>query len=92
MEVLKEGTPYAVDITCTGNGNGGKGCGAELRASREDMRWFAEQEFPWRIQPAAVTIRCPGCGTMTDLLREDWPRDYAKLTPWTGAWRDGKTA
>lgn len=91
MKIIKEGKPYSVDIICTGKGNGGKGCGAHLRADRSDLRWFEEQVFPWRTQPAAVTARCPSCGATTDIPEAEWPREHTKLTKWTSAWRDGES-
>lgn len=93
MEVLVQNAPaferWSLDVVCTGNGNGGHGCDSVLRVKRNDLRYFAEQEFPWRIQPAAVTIKCPVCNVMTDLDRNDWPHKWTELKEWSSAWRDG---
>jgi hypothetical protein len=37
MKVLREGRSWILEHECTGWGNGGKGCGALLGISREDL-------------------------------------------------------
>ena len=93
MKVLKSGSPkksWSLKTKCTGHGNGREGCGAKLELEKSDLRYFAEQEFPWRIQPAAVVFKCPECGVTTDIPKSTWPNRITDLKEWTSEWRDNK--
>ena len=79
---------WKLERECTGTGNGRIGCGSTLEVSLSDLRYFAEQEFPWRTQPEAVCFKCPVCNAVTDLPKNIWPPNYEKLEAWSGFWRD----
>lgn len=82
--VLEKGRGFQAIVECTGKGNSGNGCGAKLGVNREDMRYFAGGG--WADRDAAVVIRCPDCGSITDLKRSQWPDFAGSLTPFTTAW------
>ena len=90
VEILVRKEPeikiWKLTTECTGNGNGGKGCGSTLQVNRDDLRFFEEQEFPWRIQPAAVCFKCPICSKITDIHRDEYPDKWIQLTPWSREW------
>ncbi len=88
MQILKSGKPWSVEVECTGNGNGGQGCGALLEAEREDMRFYEGTDYPV-YRPSAVSIRCPECGKITDLPTSQWPTGARTLEPYTSAWSNG---
>jgi hypothetical protein len=93
MKILELGTNtkenWKLETICTGKGNNQKGCESKLLVEYADLRYFAEQEFPWRIQPEAVCFRCPVCGTVTDLDKEQWPNDRRSIREWERSWHDG---
>jgi hypothetical protein len=88
MKVVKE-TKWKVRIECTGAGNGGSGCGSLLEAERSDLRWFAGTDYPIE-RPSAVCVRCPVCGQITDLKRDEYPHNPSSLQPFSTAWREGR--
>ena len=96
MEVLERGEPrlWSTDVECTGEGNDGfnkgtKGCGSKLRVGRDDLRHYEGTEYPiWR--DAAVTMKCPVCGCLTDLDRDDWPVGASDLRKFSNAWARGE--
>lgn len=88
MQIVKGPIEQKFPFTCTGKGNGGDGCGAELIADRDDLRYFPEQEHPWRIAPEAVVAKCPCCGITTDFPKSEWPPQAHRLTPWSSEWRN----
>lgn len=93
MEVLKkgeEGDSWSVVLTCTGFGNGSVGCGAELRAKRGDLVYYAGTDYPV-YRPQAVSARCPECGEVTDLPSKDWPPSPTRLPAFTNAWAKGES-
>lgn len=87
MKVLRPGKDYLLEHECTGYGNGGKGCGALLGISREDLRYYSGGGYFER--DPAVVFKCPCCGQTTDLGLNDWPHGASSLKRWTEAWRDG---
>lgn len=91
MEVLKPGVPteWSTDVECTGNGNGRFGCGALLRVVAADLRYYAGTDYPISRSPA-VTVRCPECGKMSDLPRDQWPDRPYQLKEWNMAWSRGE--
>lgn len=92
MKVLSQGQKihWSAEITCTGFGNGGDGCGSVLEVERDDLRYYKGSGNGDRIGDSdpAVMIKCPMCGTFTDLGRVDFPKQHKNLTPWTSEWRD----
>ena len=69
MKVLKPG-PESMSMTCSGR-KGGKGCGAQLEITPEDvvacrLTYFDESS-------SHVYVTCPQCGTRTDLPEDASP-------------------
>jgi hypothetical protein len=79
---------WVMVYSCTGNGNGGKGCNSLLEVAQDDLRYFEEQEYPWRTQPEAVCFKCPVCNAVTDIPKKDWPANHTNLEKWSSHWRD----
>lgn len=88
MKVISPGPKWKIQKTCTGAGNGDKGCEAELEIERPDLRFFAAREGYMRDFSAAVVFKCPCCGLTTDLACKEWPINHEQLEPWTSDWRD----
>lgn len=94
MKIIQEGkygtSKWKQQLKCTGAGNNQEStaCGALLEVEYDDLRYFAEQEYPWRTQPEAVSFKCPICNAMTDISRGIWPITYSQLEKFTTAWRD----
>lgn len=68
METTNSGTGqtgYSWDVTCTGEGNGGGGCDAELRVSQGDL--FTTENKVRDETTRFVTFKCHDCGVLTDL-------------------------
>lgn len=72
MKVLKEGKGYLLEVTCTGKGNGGAGCGAVLGVSKEDVYMTESYDYGGG-HDIYYTIRCPRCGTETDISIDKLP-------------------
>ena len=66
---------WNVKVYCTGFGHGNKGCGARLKVYREDLKFNPGDKF---MDPA-VTLKCIGCGELTDLGMEFYPPNYKRL-------------
>ncbi len=67
MKVLKKGRDqkgWSKIYTCTGAGNGGGGCGAELLVSIDDISHTTSLADPSRHYYFFV---CPSCGVWTDV-------------------------
>lgn len=86
MKVLKKGRPqkgWAKELLCTGNGNGGGGCGAKLLVEKADL--YQTSSSCRDETDYFVTFRCPECGVATD----------TKETPFYGSelprWSSGGT-
>ncbi len=93
MKVLEDGKnprSWTTKIVCSGNGNGGQGCGAKLLAEFDDFRHFPRQEFQWRIAPEAVVCKCPQCGVLTDLTKDKWPPRMDLMRKFSSAWARGE--
>jgi len=73
MKIIKEGrkqTGWSKELTCTGKGNGGGGCGAILLVEQTDLyNTFSTVRDETDVY---VTFTCPSCGIQTDV--EDFPR------------------
>lgn len=70
MKIIKPGTPkgpWSKQVTCTGAGNGGGGCGAVLEVHEEDVyeTWSSALHETYEYN----TITCPECGYETDIGR-----------------------
>lgn len=68
MKVLKKGRPqkgWAKEYTCTGYGNGGGGCGAQLLVEQHDV--FVTHSSAMGESEYHNTFRCVECGVLTDI-------------------------
>ena len=67
MKVLKKGRPqkgWTKELFCTGNGNGGGGCGAKLLVEKDDL--YQTSSSCRDETDYFVTYCCPDCGVETD--------------------------
>lgn len=87
VEIIKPGRGFIAEVTCNGAGNSSTGCGALLGVNREDLRYYAGGGIMDR--DPAVTVRCPACGTMTDLPRKAWPDNARDLKAFTANFAKG---
>lgn len=81
MRVIKEGRPqrgWSKELECTGQGNGGGGCGAVLLVEIGDV--FETTRCCRDEVDRFVTFRCESCGVLTDI-------DGAPPNVWTEAFR-----
>jgi hypothetical protein len=70
MKVLKPGREqkgWATEATCTGEGNGGGGCHAELLVEQPDL--FTTSSSCYDETTTYVTFRCSQCGVYTDIKK-----------------------
>lgn len=88
LEPGKVGEIWTIQYHCTAWGNSGEGCGALLEIKLDDLRFYEGAEYPWRVIDPAVSFKCPCCGKLTDLKREEWPANSHKLKPWTREWNN----
>lgn len=90
MKIVKQPPNWqSRELTCTGAGNGGKGCKAVLLVDLEDLRHFSEREGYMRVYEEAVCFRCPCCGRLTDLPKDAWPNQPAKnLKAFSSHWKN----
>lgn len=95
MKVLEQ-KQWTVTVTCTGRGNNQQGCGSILEVEKEDIRFYKGKSGDPAIdgtffyaEPEAV-IRCPVCGTLTDLTKEQRPVDFRDCTPFTVKWANNE--
>jgi hypothetical protein len=95
VEVIKPGkfgTVWAMEVVCTGHGNGNSGCEAVLLVNREDLRYYpGVPGDSWGSRDPAVCFKCPICSSITDVPRKDWPFNYDNLSKWTSAWYKSKS-
>ncbi|MCC6475211.1 MAG: hypothetical protein IT514_15870 [Burkholderiales bacterium] len=67
MKVLKKGRAqkgWAAKLKCTGDGNGGGGCGATLLVEEGDLLHTASHAGG--DTDHSVSFYCPECGVLTD--------------------------
>lgn len=75
MKVLKKGTGqkgWSIKKTCTGGGNQGGGCGAQLLVEQGDLFQTAHHHYDGSSE-YYTTFKCPECGVLTDLSSRDNP-------------------
>ena len=75
MKVLQEPNQepaWTLVQRCTGEGNGGHGCGATLLVDRADV--FNSNTF---TRPF-LAFRCPLCAVVTDIDHALWPADWER--------------
>lgn len=85
MKVIKPGRQqkgWAKEYTCTGEGNGGGGCGATLLVESVDV-YHTYWSFCGRDQETLTTFTCGACGVETDIegcpllelpTKEEWEK------------------
>ena len=74
MKVLKPGREqkgWSKTFTCTGDGNGGGGCGAELLVEQGDL--FKTFRHCRDETDVFITFQCTACEVLTDLKAKDQP-------------------
>jgi hypothetical protein len=74
MRILEPGRPqagWAKEVTCTGAGNEGGGCGAKLLVEAHDL--YRTESHARDETTTYVTIMCEACGVETDLWNSDSP-------------------
>lgn len=74
MKILKPGRDqrgWSTTAKCTGYGNGGGGCGAELLVEQPDL--FRTFTHCRDATEEHVTFACGACGVPTDLAERAWP-------------------
>ena len=72
MKVIKEGRGFILEVTCTGKGNGGGGCGAFLGIEQNDVYITTSSDYTGDVD-YFYTIKCPCCGTQTDIPSHKLP-------------------
>lgn len=94
MIVLEE-KHWTSIVTCTGNGNEQQGCGSVLEINKEDIRYYPGKSGDPSIDGTffydeeEAVIRCPVCGTITDLTPKERPIDFRECVKFTTSWRYG---
>lgn len=78
MKVIKEGKGFITEVTCTGKGNGGVGCGAVLGINKEDVYVTSSSDYTGDTE-YYYTITCPCCGVETDIDSRELPDSVKKL-------------
>lgn len=89
MKIIKPGNTnkaWTLQHKCTGWGHDTDGCGAILELERDDLRFHRGSGSyldDWDYKEPTVAFKCPCCGCVTDLGRNDWPPNYNGLKPYT---------
>ena len=73
MKVLQEGNPngWEIERKCTGQGNGGGGCGRRLIVIGNDI--FVTTDTSYGENYYYYTSKCPYCGIYTDIPEKEIP-------------------
>lgn len=78
MKVLKKGREqrgWSREVSCTGRGNGGGGCGARLLVEQNDVFLTHHHDYGGG-HDVFNTFQCPECGVLTDIGHVPFtPRD-----------------
>ncbi len=93
LEPGKTGKVWIQQHRCTGWGYAGSGCDALLELEIDDLCFFegtGGSDMTWGYRDPAVSFKCPCCGKLTDLGRNDWPTGYKELKRWTKEWKEAK--
>lgn len=88
MRVIEENV-WKKELSCTGSGNGGKGCKSLLEVEMDDLRYYSGVSgFGAYDRDAAVCFRCPCCNQLTDLPSSEWPHNpQRRLKPYSDQWK-----
>jgi non-canonical (house-cleaning) NTP pyrophosphatase len=87
MKILKPGREqngYAVELKCTGKGNGGGGCGAELLVEKDDL-FRTERSCMGKEIDYYTTFQCPSCKVLTD-IQNPFPPFNSQDLPHFSTW------
>ena len=66
---------WCIKVLCTGWGHQDNGCGARLKVFREDLKFNPGDK---NVDPA-VTLKCIGCGELTNIGMEYYPVNHKRL-------------
>lgn len=66
MKIIKKGKLWSIIINCTGAGNGGGGCSAELEIEQSDLYLTYHTDITCDTE-IYYTIKCVACNTETDI-------------------------
>lgn len=86
MRVVKPGreqSGWSSEQRCTGDGNGGGGCGAVLLVEQPDLYRTGRSSYDGS-RDEFVTFTCACCGVETDI--ENCPGNVSSVLPWKTAW------
>ena len=72
MKVIEKGPGWGIEQKCTGNGNGGGGCGSRLLVEEKDI-YLTESWDYGGGHDIYYTFECPVCGKETDIPSLDLP-------------------
>jgi len=72
LEKGREQSGWAAEFICTGNGNGGGGCGAKLLVEEADVYLTSRSSYDGETE-SFTTFKCCDCGVETDIPRKDVP-------------------
>lgn len=84
MKVIEKGKreKWALEVRCTGNGNGEKegACGALLEVEADDIFQTSSHPYGDSSPTYYYTIECPQCKTWTDIPNKipDYIKDEAR--------------
>lgn len=77
MEVLKKGSGWSLEETCTGKGNGNGGCGSLLKVEEGDLFFTRSSSYDGSSE-SYITFQCPVCRKYTDLDKSNVPAQIQK--------------
>jgi hypothetical protein len=80
MKVIEKGRDqkgWSIEQVCTGNGNGGGGCGAKLLVERADLYGTARGYIDGSSD-YFTTFKCTLCGVETDIPDSKVPGNIAR--------------
>ncbi len=86
--ILKPGrrqTGWTTEATCTGGGNGGGGCGAELLVEQPHLYRTSRSSYDGDTEHF-TTFRCPACGVETDIKDAKVPWHVSQKLPSKAVW------
>jgi len=72
MKTLKPGKAWSKKVKCTGQGNGGGGCGALLLIEKEDLYQTSRECYGDNCPTYYTTLMCQECGVETDIEVPDF--------------------
>lgn len=81
MKVIQKAI-WAMQVKCTGEGNGNGGCGSTLEIYKQDLYRTSHHFIGDHFPSFYTTIKCCECGVLTDIKPEGInPRDLPPLDP-----------